>query len=212
MSPAGTASGGRPEKRRAIIAGARRVFGRDGYDRAAMDAIADEAKVSKRTIYNHFADKEQLFQAVALEGAQEVTDAIHRLMDVHLLKILDLEEDLLAFSRDRTAVVTEFPDHFAFVRALEAEVTRIPRPVLDRWFAAGPQTAHERLAPYLAGIAGRGLLALDDPETAALHLTALTTHTVTQRTLYGALPLSAEETERILRDGVAAFVRAYRPA
>lgn len=188
------------------------MFGRDGYDRAGMDAIADEAKVSKRTIYNHFADKEQLFLAVAVEGAQEVTDAIRRLMDVHLLKILDLEEDLLAFSRDRTAVVAGFPDHFAFVRALEAEVTRIPRPVLDQWVAAGPQTAHERLAPYLAGIADRGLLDLDDPETAAFHLTMLTVHAVTQRTFYGAVPMPAEDVDRLLRDGVRAFLRAYRPA
>ncbi|MEV5574954.1 TetR/AcrR family transcriptional regulator [Spirillospora sp. NPDC052269] len=205
-------STGRPEKRRAILDGARRVFGRDGYTRAGMDAIADEAKVSKRTIYNHFADKEQLFQAVAVEGGQQVTDAIKRLMDVHLLKILDLEEDLLAFTRDRAATIGEFPDHFALVRALEAEVTRIPRPVLDRWIAVGPQTAHERLAPYLAKIAERGLLTLDDPETAALHFDQLTIATVVRRTFYGALPLSPEETDRILRDGVHAFLRAYRPA
>ncbi|MEV4252814.1 TetR/AcrR family transcriptional regulator [Spirillospora sp. NPDC049652] len=205
-------STGRPEKRRAIMDGARRVFGRDGYTRAGMDAIAAEAKVSKRTIYNHFADKEQLFQAVAVEGGQQVTDAIKRLMDVHLLKILDLEEDLLAFSRDRAAAIGRFPDHFALVRALEAEVTRIPRPVLDRWIAAGPQTAHERLAPYLARIAERGLLDLPDPESAALHFDQLTVATVIRRTFYGAVPLPPEETDRILREGVAAFVRAYRPA
>ncbi|WP_199486413.1 TetR/AcrR family transcriptional regulator [Actinomadura logoneensis] len=205
-------STGRPEKRRAILDGARRVFGRDGYTRAGMDAIAAEAKVSKRTIYNHFADKEQLFQAVALEGGQQVTDAIRRLMDVHLLKILDLEEDLLAFSRDRAAAIGEFPDHFALVRALEAEVTRIPRPVLDRWIAAGPQTAHQRLAPYLARIAERGLLVLDDPETAALHFDQLTVSAVLRRTFYGAVPIPAGETDAILREGVRAFLRAYRPA
>ncbi|MCP2335133.1 TetR/AcrR family transcriptional regulator [Actinomadura rupiterrae] len=205
-------STGRPEKRRAIMDGARKVFGRDGYTRAGMDAIADEAKVSKRTIYNHFADKEHLFQAVAVEGGQQVTDAVKHLMDLHLLKILDLEEDLLAFSRDRAATITGFPDHFALVRALEAEVTRIPRPVLDRWIAAGPQTAHERLAPYLARIAERGLLDLPDPVTAALHFNQLTVAVIIQRTFYGALPLPAEETERLLRDGVRAFLRAYRPA
>ncbi|MEV5986378.1 helix-turn-helix domain-containing protein [Streptomyces sp. NPDC052051] len=52
---------GMPEKRRSIAQAARAVFGREGYSRASVDANAVEAGVSKRTIYNHFTDKEQLF-------------------------------------------------------------------------------------------------------------------------------------------------------
>ncbi|MCI2418334.1 TetR/AcrR family transcriptional regulator [Saccharopolyspora sp. K220] len=206
MSPTG-----RPEKRRAIERAARKVFGRDGYTRASVDAIAAEAQVSKRTIYNHFTDKEQLFLSVALDGAQEVTDAIARQMELHLRKIVDLEEDLVAFSRDRVATVTQFPDHFALVRALEAEVTRIPPPVLEKWLAAGPQSAHLRLAPYLRGLADRGLLAIDDAEQAAQHLNLLTVTSVLQRTFYGSIPMPAEEADEIITSGVRAFLRLYAP-
>ncbi|MFI0464805.1 TetR/AcrR family transcriptional regulator [Saccharopolyspora sp. 5N102] len=207
MSPTG-----RPEKRRAIEQAARKVFGREGYTRASVDAIAAEAQVSKRTIYNHFADKEQLFLSVALDGAHEVTDAIARLMELHLRKIVDLEEDLVAFCRDRVAAVAEFPDHFALVRTLEAEVTRIPPAVLEKWLAAGPQSAHERLAPYLRKIADNGLLEFDDAERAALHLNVLAITAVLQRTFYGSMPIPQAEADELIVSGVRAFLRLYAAA
>ncbi|MGV9385554.1 TetR/AcrR family transcriptional regulator [Nonomuraea sp. NPDC003707] len=171
------------------------------------DAIAAEAGVSKRTIYRHFTDKEQLFLTVALEGADEVTAAIAQIMDRHLHKIVDLERDLIDFSLDRVAAVTAFPDHFALVRAIEAEAAHIPPPILQAWIAAGPQTGHLRLAPYLRQIAERGLLRLDDA-----HLTLLTITDVNQQTFYGAVPLPQEEVDRLVTAGVRAFLRSYAPS
>lgn len=57
------------------MAGALTVFARDGYMRASVDAIAAEAGVSTRTIYNHFQDKAQLFQTVIQESATRVAEA-----------------------------------------------------------------------------------------------------------------------------------------
>jgi AcrR family transcriptional regulator len=200
---------GRPEKRRAITQAARKVFGRDGYARAGMDSIATEAGVSKRTIYNHFSDKEQLFLDVALEGAAEVTTAIAHIMDRHLRKIVDLEQDLIDFSLERVAAITAFPDHFALVRTIEAEAAHIPPPTLKAWIDAGPQTAHLRLAPYLRRIAERDLLEIEDADRAAAHLTLLTITDVNQQTFYGAVPLAQEEITEIVTTGVRAFLRSY---
>lgn len=36
------------------------MFLREGFTRASMDAIAEAASVSKRTVYNHFPDKQAL--------------------------------------------------------------------------------------------------------------------------------------------------------
>ncbi|CAL9376397.1 MULTISPECIES: TetR/AcrR family transcriptional regulator [Streptomyces] len=201
---------GMPEKRRAITRSARAVFGREGYARASVDTIALEAGVSKRTIYNHFADKEQLFQTVALEGAEQVTEAVGELLERHLRKIVDLREDLIAFGLERVAAVAEFPDHFALVRTIEAEVTRIPPIVLEVWKDVGPLSSHKKLAPYLREIADRGLLVLDDAERAANHFNLLTITDVNQRTFYGALPLPEAEAAEIVVDGVDAFLRLYR--
>ncbi|GAB7029861.1 TetR/AcrR family transcriptional regulator [Streptomyces sp. NPDC021749] len=203
--------GGLPDKRRAIAQAARSVFGREGYARAGVDAIAAEAGVSKRTLYNHFADKEQLFLSVALEGADAVTDAVRVLMERHLRKIVDLEEDLTAFCLERAQAVTEFPEHFALVRSIHAEVTRLPAAVLEKWMAHGPPSAHQRLAPYLQKIADRGLLVLDDAERAANRLNTLTMNDVLIRSFYGALPLPEPTVQEIVTDGVRDFLRLYAP-
>ncbi|WP_218952208.1 TetR/AcrR family transcriptional regulator [Amycolatopsis anabasis] len=208
LSPA--APYGMPEKRRAITVAARRVFGREGYTRASVDAIAAEAGVSKRTIYNHFTDKENLFLSVALEGATEVTETIAEIMDRHLRKIVDLEADLVAFGLDRVAAVSARPDHFALVRTIQAEAPRIPAKVLAAWKEAGPLTAHLRLAPYLSRIAERGLLVIEDADEAANHFNLLTITDVNQRSFFGAIPLPEGEVERIVTNGVRTFLRLYR--
>lgn len=140
----------------------------------------------------------------------EVTAAIEQIMDRHLRKIVDLEQDLVDFSLDRIAAITAFPDHFALVRTIEAEAARIPPDILKAWVDAGPQTGHLRLAPYLLRIADRGLLTPDDADRAAAHLTLLTVTDVNQQTFYGAIPLPQEEIDRIVTSGVRAF-RVYGP-
>jgi TetR/AcrR family transcriptional regulator, regulator of autoinduction and epiphytic fitness len=51
-------------KRAAIVDAAIACFHEHGFDRASMDLIAREARVSKRTIYNHFSSKELLFDEI----------------------------------------------------------------------------------------------------------------------------------------------------
>ena len=52
------------KKRATILDGAVDVFISMGYELASMDKIAETAGVSKRTVYNHFGSKENLFQAI----------------------------------------------------------------------------------------------------------------------------------------------------
>jgi hypothetical protein len=47
--------------------------------------------------------------------------------------------------------------------------------------------------------------------TAADHLLALTFNQINARTLFGMVPISDAEIDRVVTGGVAAFVRAYRP-
>lgn len=52
------------KKKEAIVQAAVQEFRRLGYDATSMDAIAASAGVSKRTVYNHFPGKEDLFAAI----------------------------------------------------------------------------------------------------------------------------------------------------
>lgn len=51
-------------KRDLILTSALGVFGRYGYKRTSMDLIAQAAGVSRAALYQHFANKEQVFRAV----------------------------------------------------------------------------------------------------------------------------------------------------
>ena len=54
------------EKDRAIVLAAREHFLQDGFAGTSMDAIANSAGVSVKTIYSHFANKDELFSKVMI--------------------------------------------------------------------------------------------------------------------------------------------------
>ena len=208
-TPVQTGYRGHPEKRRAIARGARAVFGREGFTRTTVDAIAAEAGVSKRTIYNHYVDKEQLFLSVIQEGATEVARTHTEIADRHLRKIIDLAEDLTAFGVEWASSPTAFGGHFALVRTIQAEAAHIPSEVLHAWQEAGPRAFQRQLARHLRQIADRGLLRIDNADEAANHFNLLTFVNVVQQSFYGAVPLPETEVHRLVSNGVRAFLRLY---
>ena len=90
VSASGSRSGGRDHsgadgdylvsgwqrKHDAIAAAALVLFARDGYERTSVDAIAAEAGVSKRTVYSHYGDKENLFLLVLRETYDTMRDRV----------------------------------------------------------------------------------------------------------------------------------------
>src|SRR5262249_18090020 len=60
----GAMAGRGDQTRKRIIDAAYRVFYREGFYRAGVDAIAEAAQVTKRTLYYHFDSKDSLLAAV----------------------------------------------------------------------------------------------------------------------------------------------------
>ncbi|MFI5940508.1 TetR/AcrR family transcriptional regulator [Streptomyces uncialis] len=200
------------EKRESIIRGARTVFGRDGYTRTSVDAIAKEAGVSTRTIYNHFENgKAELFRIIVVEGAIQIHDAQLDVIDRWLRKVTDLEDDLVDFGRAWVAPLGTFPDHFALVRQLRAEVGHLPPELLKAWEEAGPLRVERALGERFRGLADDGMLQTDDPRQTAVHFLQLISGEIIDRSYYGALPLPPEEVSNLIRSGVRAFLRGYLP-
>lgn len=200
-------TGGQPDKRRAILDGALALFARDGYSRAGLDAIAAEAGVSNRTIYNHFADKAELFQTVIRESTRRAADTLVDLVDRHLGKIVDLEQDLVTLGLAIVVVpISDLGAHFALVRQINADAGHIPPDTLEEWRREGPDRVQHALADRLRDIAGRGLLTVDDPFRAAGHFLLLVSA--------ANLPEPAaihDENERaaMVTAGTRAFLRGY---
>jgi AcrR family transcriptional regulator len=200
---------GQPDKRRAIISGALTLFARDGYTRASLDAIAAEAGVSNRTIYNHFNDKADLFQAVIQESTQRVADTMVDLIDRHLGKIVDLESDLADLGLAFLSLLTsDLALHFALVRQINAETEHIPPTALKLWQDTGPGRVKRHLAGRLREIADRGQLAIDDPVRAAGHLMLLVS--VENLNDRATLHNDAEVTAMVAA-GVHAFLHGHLP-
>lgn len=195
-------------KHAAIAQAALRLFVSDGYARTSVDAIAAAAGVSKRTVYNHFGDKEQLFLSVIAEtfaALRTRTITIRsRTVDVDP----DYEHGLLAYARETSAVMARSHDRAALLRLVMTEVSHFPG-LLESWRGAEPLTLG--LTDTFARMSAEGKLAIEDPAEAAAHFFMLTIGQVNLTSLLWAVPLPDAEIDRLVSGGVRAFLRAYRP-
>lgn len=202
--------GGSEVKRSSIAQAALRLFLRDGFARTSVDAIAEEAGVSKRTIYNHYGDKERLFLSVVSETYDAMITVMVELMDWYLSDVPDeaVEASIIAFACEAALLAARSSERSAIIRLMMSEATHFPE---LREVQIRPRGVTAAIAERLARLAARGLLDVPEPEDAANHLFALTMGQMNNRTLFGALPLSDAEIRRMASSGARAFLRAYRP-
>lgn len=197
----------RPDKYRAIIDAALPVFASDGFTRAGIDTIARKAGVSTRTLYNHFRNKDGLFEAVVQESALRVAEVQSELIDRHLFKVTNLEADLVALGLALQNPAHAHALHAALVRHLAADIEHLPWRVIDTWQQAGPLRVQRALARRFTEFAARGLLVVDDAERAAQHFFVLTAQPGIQW-----MPVTdAHDSEKHVTSGVRAFLLGHLP-
>jgi TetR/AcrR family transcriptional repressor of mexJK operon len=129
--------------RAAILAGARRLFLADGFERTSMDAVAAAIGVSKMTLYRHFKSKEALFAGVVIDMCAII--AYPELARV--MAKLPLREALEAFGR-RSYDTIFAPETLDLHRLIIAESRRFPD-LGKLFYERGPGTNVETLAAYL---------------------------------------------------------------
>jgi TetR/AcrR family transcriptional repressor of mexJK operon len=155
-------------KRDQILAGARRVFLRNGFAAASTDAIAAEAKVSKRTLYVYYPSKEELFAGIMRELSLEnpQTRALESMEEMTPGSEEELRRDLLELANKIVATMMQ-PDYLALLRTTIADTHRFPQ--LGGLFRATvPERAMRSFAVFIErsrerGVVGSGV----DGETAA---------------------------------------------
>jgi AcrR family transcriptional regulator len=155
-------------KRDQILAGARRVFLRDGFAAASTDAIVAEAKVSKRTLYVYYPSKEELFAGIMRELSLEnpQTRALESMEEMTPGSEEELRRDLLELANKIVATMMQ-PGYLALLRTTIADTHRFPQ--LGGLFRATvPERAMRSFAVFIErsrerGVVGSGV----DGETAA---------------------------------------------
>ena len=207
----GRPEGGSDRKRAAIVQAALHLFLRDGFARTSVDAIADEAGVSKRTIYNHFGDKEHLFLSVIGDTYDLMIGVVVEMMRKHLTDIPDgeVQEHIVAFAREVATLAARSSERSAMIRLMMTEAPHFPQ---LREHRMRPQGITGAIAEQLVKLDARGLLDVSEPIEAANHLFALTMGQMNNRSLFGAFPPTDEEISYMAASGARAFLRAYRPA
>jgi TetR/AcrR family transcriptional regulator, mexJK operon transcriptional repressor len=206
----GRPPGGSERKQAAIVDAALDLFLREGFARASVDAIAAAAGVSKRTIYNHYQDKESLFLSVVGETYDSMIGAVEHLMERYLTDLPDdaVEPGIVAFAVEAALFAANAPRRSAMIRLMMAEAPHFPQLVQVQ---LRPRGITGVIADRLTRLDARGLLDVPEPVEAANHLFALTMGQMNNRTMYGSIPLDDAEITRMATSGARAFLRAYRP-
>ena len=148
------------KKHESILKAAMQAFSEEGYDKVSMDRIADHAGASKRTVYNHFPSKDDLFQAVITQFAKEM----HSLKQIRYDAARSLEEQLSDFADSQLALVNS-PTWLGFLKVLLAEFIRDPE--MARKTIAGHVTPKDTLTEWMCAAIDGGRLSIDDPQMAS---------------------------------------------
>src|SRR3954463_8548365 len=64
-----------------ILGAARKVFSTRGYRDVTVDEIASAAGLSKATVYQYFASKQEIYLAALTAGVQELAQLSHRTLE-----------------------------------------------------------------------------------------------------------------------------------
>jgi len=192
-------------KKTAILDAAETLFTTEGYERTTVDAVAALAQVSKRTLYNHFSDKEIIFLRVLSRVNEALLRTIHAAIEEELTADGDLREALTAFAHRIVDRAFGSADYLTFRRLISQHqsVPRLPKEIRDRPLGM--------LEQRFAELAADGRIRAPRPRLAARHFTALTISLALEALLDSEKEKDTEppDLDDIIADGVDAFLRAY---
>jgi AcrR family transcriptional regulator len=132
-----------------IVGTAERIFFAGGFSRVLMDDLARELGMSKKTLYSHFASKEELLRAVLVRRTREVEQGLEAIVSARESFPLKLGH-LARFLQGKLAAVSPLfledirryaPECFQVVEEFRARA--IPR-YFGRLFEEGIRSGHVR--------------------------------------------------------------------
>lgn len=192
------------EKFKLVLDTARSVFLKHGYDRASMDMIAQEAGVSKATVYAYFETKQQLLVMLVQEECKAMGPAV---LDALTSPILDIEAALKTIARNFTSVFLN--NHgLDFYRLMISSVNQFPE-VAAIFMEAGPDQHRAEIADFFNKAMQQGLLRINDVDLAVKQFLGLV---AADLPLIWVLAIQApppEQYEEIINSGVRIFLTSY---
>jgi TetR/AcrR family transcriptional regulator, regulator of autoinduction and epiphytic fitness len=146
--------------REAIVDAAERLFLERGFGSVSMDELALEAGVARRTLYNQFASKEEIFREMLLRVSNQLENALPPGIETQG----DVEDVLRLIAR-AILKLHRRPGYLGFLRMVAADSRQFPW--IAEAFAAVMDPQTERFTRYLAQQTAMGILDCRNPKLAA---------------------------------------------
>jgi len=96
------------QRRQEIISAAEKVFFKQGVDNATMDDVAEQAELSKATLYLYFTSKEEIYSAIFSKSQEALFITIEKAT----AKLTDTREKIAAFISAFISFQKKNPDYF----------------------------------------------------------------------------------------------------
>ena len=194
-------------RRQRLIAAAEHVFVERGYSAARMDGVARRAGMSKKTIYQLFATKQELFAAVIDSRRAELAAMIERESASESSRPNDVLRRLVR----KIARFVLAPRQAALYRLAVAESQRAPE-LANAFHKEGSSKACSPLTEWLALQHERGALCVPDPPAAAKMLFAMALGELQMRALIEELSEpDAATIDSKVDEAVRLFLEGTRP-
>ena len=192
----------RGESREAIIAAAERLFLKRGFGSVSMDELAEAAGVARRTLYNQFASKEEIFREMLLNVSGQLENAFPPGMETQ-----GDVEDVLRLVARVILDLHENPDYLGFLRMVVADSRQFPW--IAKEFAAVMDPQTERFARYFAYLTATGVLECRNPMLAAHQFMGLLNEFSLWSWMIGRDTLSVAA-EDVVEEAILMFLKHYR--
>ena len=190
--------------RERLLIAATEVFLEKGFSASSVDEIASRAKASKLTFYNHFGNKEKLFEAIVMRLNSTMFKGFVDALEADI----PMEQALYLFVNQLAGML--YTDQaIKLLRVLHAEAVRFPElaAIFDR---TGPQRGLALLAVYFDQQMGKGLMRRVDPALAADHLIHMALGEAFRRVMLGLVSTpSPKDIEGRITAALQVFTRAY---
>lgn len=190
-------------KREAIVRAAVEEFRTAGFEATSMDRIAAAAGVSKRTVYNHFPSKEELFSHIL----EELWASSIASVDLPYRTDVALDEQLRQLLMQKLALLAD-PNFIDLARVAMAEIIHSPERAQGIVCRMGEKEGG--VTAWIRAAIADGKLANVDPDFAGHQLQGLVkSFAFWPQVTLGQPPLGDAESKRVADAAVEMFLGCY---
>lgn len=191
------------QKRMQILDAAEELFHSTGVEHTSMDQLALEAKVSKRTVYNHFATKDLLFQAIL----QRMFDKLSQGNLVRFDASIPIAQQLRKIAEDEVEMLSSD----AFLRVAKIAIMQVmQRPELAQLMNNSAMGCKRYLESFLTEACAANVLEIADIPFASKQFVYQLKSFVFYPTLFGLEKQTKTMQEHIIDEVITMFLARYQ--